>query len=380
MGVWAGVAEAGAFASLLVSGALLEFFPWPSIFALSVILAVLALAGTAAVVPTSKDADHATLDPAGAVLAVAGISGVVFAIIEGPALGWGALPVMAAFAVGALALVGFVLWELRSERPMLDPRLFLVGPFSAGALSMTMSHAAVFGLFFVALQYLQQIMGYSPLVSGLAVLPMVAAFVLSPASNHLSGRLGPAPVIAGGLVLAAAGMGVLATLGVGSSYWQVLPGFVLTGAGMALSAAPATQAIVASPEQSGRCLRRQRPLARTRRRSRDSRPGERAQRRLPLRPRGRGMPAGALARAQDSLASALGIARQLGGAQGARLAHAAREAYVGGLDASLPTGAMILVVAAVGTVLLARRRSKRDPASARAGDAPSTRSGKTYSE
>jgi len=92
---------------------------------------------------------------------------------------------MAAFAVGALALVGFVLWELRSERPMLDPRLFLVGPFSAGALSMTMSHAAVFGLFFVALQYLQQIMGYSPLVSGLAVLPMVAAFVLSPASNHL---------------------------------------------------------------------------------------------------------------------------------------------------------------------------------------------------
>ena len=185
MGVWAGVAEAGAFASLLVSGALLEFFPWPSIFALSVILAVLALAGTAAVVPTSKDADHATLDPAGAVLAVAGISGVVFAIIEGPALGWGALPVMAAFAVGALALVGFVLWELRSERPMLDPRLFLVGPFSAGALSMTMSHAAVFGLFFVALQYLQQIMGYSPLVSGLVVLPMVAAFVLSPASNHL---------------------------------------------------------------------------------------------------------------------------------------------------------------------------------------------------
>ena len=76
------------------------------------------------------------------------------------------------------------------------------------------SHAAVFGLFFVSLQYLQQIMGYSPLVSGLAVLPMVAAFVLSPASNHLSERLGPAPVIAGGLVLSASGMGALATLGV----------------------------------------------------------------------------------------------------------------------------------------------------------------------
>lgn len=191
-------------------------------------------------------------------------------------------------------------------------------------------------------------------------------------------------MIAGRLVLAAAGMGVLATLGVGSSYWQVLPGFVLTGAGMALSAAPATQAIVASLPQS-----KQGVASAVNDLSRElggvlgiAVLGSvlNAGYRYDLADAARGMPAGALARAQDSLASALGVARQLGGAQGARLAHAAREAYVGGLYASLLTGAMILVVAAVGTVLLARRRSKRDPASARAGDAPSTRSGKTYSD
>jgi hypothetical protein len=174
--VWAGVAGAGTFASLLVAGALLEFFPWPSIFALSVVLAVLALVGTALLVPTSKDPEHAGLDPVGTVLSVAGIAGVVFAVIEGPALGWASQSVVASFAFGVLALAGFVLWELHTKRPMLDPRLFLVRPFSAGTLAMTMSHVAIFGLFFVALQYLQQILGYSPLLSGLAV-PRHGSFV-----------------------------------------------------------------------------------------------------------------------------------------------------------------------------------------------------------
>lgn len=150
---------------------------------------------------------------------------------------------VAAFVVGVLALVAFVLWELRTKRLMLDPRLFLVRPFSAGALSITLGHVAIFGLFFVGLQYLQQILGYSPLLSGLA------AFALSPGAAHLSERVGPAPVIAGGLALGAVGLAALSTLGVGSSYWHVLAGFVLAGAGMALSAAPATHAIVASLPQ-----------------------------------------------------------------------------------------------------------------------------------
>ncbi len=107
-------------------------FSWPSIFALSVVLATLALMGTAALVPTSRDPEHAALDPAGAVLSVAGISGVAFAIIEGPARGWANPSVVAPFVAGVLASVAFVLWELRSERPMLDPRLFLVRPFAVG--------------------------------------------------------------------------------------------------------------------------------------------------------------------------------------------------------------------------------------------------------
>jgi len=357
VGVWAGVAGAGTFVSLLVSGALLEFFSWPSIFVLSVVLAALALLGTAAVVPTSKDPEHAALDPTGTVLSVAGISGVIFAIIEGPALGWFSLAVVAAFAVGVLALAGFVLWELHIKWPMLDPRLFLVRPFSAGTLAMTMSHVAIFGLFFVALQYMQQILGYSPLLSGLAVLPMVAAFALSPASAHLSERISPGPVTAGGLALAAAGLAVLSTLGIGSSYWHVLGGFILTGAGMALSAAPATNAIVASLPQG-----KQGVASAVNDLSRElggvlgiAILGSvlNAGYRSGLADAVRGVPGEALARAQESLISALGVAKQLGGAEGERLADAAHEAFVGGLSASLLDGALILAVAAIGVLLLA---------------------------
>jgi EmrB/QacA subfamily drug resistance transporter len=356
VGVWAGVAGAGTFASLLVSGALLEFFSWPSIFALSVALATLALAGTAAVVPTSKDPEHASLDPAGAVLSVAGISGVVFAVIEGPARGLASPSVVASSVVGVIALIAFVLWELRSKRPMLDPRHFLVHPFSAGTLAITMSHVAVFGLFFVALQYLQQILGYSPLLSGLAVLPMVTAFALSPGAAHLSERVGPAPVISGGLALGAVGLGVLATLGTDSSYWHVLAGFLLVGAGMALSAAPATNAIVASLPQG-----KQGVASAVNDLSREFggvlgiailgsvlNAGYRSS----LSEAVRSMPGELVARAQESLASALGVAGRLGGAEGARLAEGAREAFVGGLSASLLAGVVILALGTVGVLLL----------------------------
>jgi hypothetical protein len=277
--------------------------------------------GTALLVPTSKDPEHAGLDPVGTVLSVAGIAGVVFAVIEGPALGWASQSVVASFAFGVLALAGFVLWELHTKRPMLDPRLFLVRPFSAGTLAMTMSHVAIFGLFFVALQYLQQILGYSPLLSGLAVLPMVAAFALSPAAAHLSERVGPGPVIAGGLILAAAGLGVLATLGVGSSYWHVLGGFILTGTGMALSDAPATNSIVASLPQG-----KQGVASAVNDLSRElggvlgiAILGSvlNAGYRSGLADAARGMPGEVVARAQESLASALGVARQLGGTGGA---------------------------------------------------------------
>jgi F420-0:gamma-glutamyl ligase-like protein len=163
-------------------------------------------------------------------------------------------------------------------------------------------------------------------------------------------------VIAGGLALAAAGLGVLATLGSGSSYWHVLGGFVLAGAGMALSAAPATNAIVASLPQG-----KQGVASAVNDLSRElggvlgvAILGSvlNAGYRTGLADAARGVPREALARAQESLVSALGVAGQLGGREGERLADAAREAFVGGLSASLLAGAVVLVVSALGVALL----------------------------
>jgi hypothetical protein len=297
---------------------------------------------------------------------------VVFAIIEGPACGRADRLVVASFAAGVVGIVAFVLWELRSARPTLDPRLFVVRRFSAGTLSIAIGHVATFGLFFVALQELQLILGYSPLLSGLAVLPMVAAFGLSPAAAYLSERVGLRPVIAGGLALAAAGLVVLSTLGVGSSYWPVLAGFVLSGAGLALSSAPATNAIVASLPQGKQGL-----ASAINDLSRElggvlgiailgsvlnagycSRLAEAAS----------GMPGELVARAQVSLTSALMVAGRLGGGQGERLADAARAAFVSGLSASLVAGAVVLVLGTVGVLLLVSNAGRRELGTGQEGE------------
>jgi hypothetical protein len=272
--------------------------------------------------------------------------------------------VVASLVVGVVGIVAFVLWELRSARPMLDPRLFVVRRFAAGTLSIAIGHVAIFGLFFVVLQELQLILGYSPLLSGLAVLPMVAAFALSPAAVHLAERVGARPVISGGLGLAAAGLAVLSTLGVGSSYGIVLVGFVLAGAGMALSSAPATNAIVASLPQG-----KQGVASAVNDLSRElggvlgvAILGSvlNAGYRSGLAEVARGLPGEAVARAQVSLPSALMVAGQLGGEAGQRLAAAAREAFVSGLSAALVAGAVVLALGAGGVLLLISKAGTRE--------------------
>jgi hypothetical protein len=280
--------------------------------------------------------------------------------------------VVASLVVGVVGIVAFVLWELRSARPMLDPRLFVVRRFAAGTLSIAIGHVAIFGLFFVVLQELQSILGYSPLLSGLAVLPMVAAFALSPAAAHLSERIGLRPVIAGGLALAAAGMAVLSTLGVGSSYGIVLAGFVLTGAGLALSSAPATSAIVASLPQG-----KQGVASAVNDLSRElggvlgvAILGSvlNAGYRSGLVEAARGLPGEAVARAQESLAAALMVAGQLGGEEGQRLAAAAREAFVSGLSAALVAGAVVLALGTGGVLLLISKAGMRDLGTGKQGE------------
>ena len=251
--IWAGVAGASALLGLLVSGFLLELFSWDSIFAFSGGLGIVALAAAARIAPNST-LDRDGLDLTGGVVSALALSALVYGIIEGPERGWGDPVTAGAFGLAVLLLAAFIAWELRREAPLLDPRLFRLHGFGAGTASITVQFFAFFGFIFVILQYVQFVLGYSPLEAGLALAPMaVLMMALSPRVPWLVERFGPGRVGPLGLASMAGGFAVLSTAGVGSGYSLLLAGLVLLGVGAALATTPATTAIVSSlpPSKQG---------------------------------------------------------------------------------------------------------------------------------
>jgi EmrB/QacA subfamily drug resistance transporter len=247
VGTWVGVAAGGGVVGLLTSGLLLQFFSWSSIFALNVILATLALLGTVAVVPPTRESRPPRLDPIGSFLSVVGLAALVFGMIEGPEHGWTDPVTLAALLGGLTGIALFVLWELQRREPMLDPRNFLRRGFGAGSLSISVQFFAAFGFLFLALPYLQLVLGYSPLQAAGALLPMAVVVIpLSRFAPRIAGRVGVRVAGPVGLGLMAIGFVVFSTLGTSASYWHFLAGLLPFGAGMALAGAPATTAIVAS--------------------------------------------------------------------------------------------------------------------------------------
>ncbi len=251
VGTWAGFASSGAVLGLLLAGALLEVSSWPAIFWASGGLAAISFLGTIAVVPNSKDPEHANVDPVGSALSVTGIAALVFGIIEGPVEGWTNAKVVSALVVALVGLIGFVIWELRSDHPVLDVRLFRNRAFGAGSLSIGIQFFAAFGFFYVSIQYLQGLLGYSPLRSAAGLMPMGLIIPpLSAAAPGIARRFGLKLVNAAGLASMSAGFLVFATLDRNSGYFSFLPGLMLFGAGMALSTAPASESIVNSLPKS----------------------------------------------------------------------------------------------------------------------------------
>jgi EmrB/QacA subfamily drug resistance transporter len=245
VGAWAGVAGASAILGLLMSGLLLEVWSWQSVFGLNVVLAAVAVIGTARFVPESAEPDAPRLDLVGAALTVAGLGALVYAVIEAPTRGWRSPYTVAGIAAGLLILVAFVRWELSRPNPLIDPRLFRHRAFTAATLSITVQFFAFFGLVFLLLQYLQLVRGNSPLVAAVSLIPMAAA--LMPSARGIAPRLvvriGVMRVCVLGLVMISVALAVLSQVDGESSYWLLLTGLVPLGAGMGLAMTPATAAI-----------------------------------------------------------------------------------------------------------------------------------------
>jgi predicted MFS family arabinose efflux permease len=359
VGVWVGGAGGGAVLGLFASGLLLQWFSWSSFFTLNVALAVLALLGTLAFVPGSRAAEPVRLDPVGVLLSVAGIAGVVYGTIEGPTRGWTDAVTVGVFVAAAAALVAFVVWELRRRQPMLDPRLFALRGFGMGSLSITVQFLAAFGFFFVVIQYLQYVAGYGPLHAAAALLPLPVVLIpLARAAPKIADRLGVNRVDAGGLLLMAVGLVVLAFLGTDFSYWHFAVGLVVFAAGMGLAGTPATAAITSSLSEA-----RQGIASAVNDTSRElggalgiailgSLLNDRY--RTDLEPATRHLPPAAAEHARSSIAFVEQSAPRFGAA-GQALSRQAAHAYVSGLSLALWVGAAILVA----TALLVARRAPR---------------------
>ena len=197
--------------------------------------------------PSSRDDTRTPLDPGGALLSLVGLSALIFGIIQGPENGWTSTPVVAAFATSAISLGLFVWWERRAEHPMLPMNLFRDRRFSVGSGAITASFFVMFGFFFLMTQYLQFGRSYSPLEAGLASLPLALTFVaVSPRSAALANRYGAPRLMAAGLGIVALGFGLLTTLSTDTPYLVIAFAFAILGAGMGITAAPATGEIMSS--------------------------------------------------------------------------------------------------------------------------------------
>jgi EmrB/QacA subfamily drug resistance transporter len=364
VGIWAGAATIGANLGMVASGALLERFAWGSIFVATALLAAALFVAIVVWVPSTRAEEHVPLDPLGAVLSGFGIGAFVLGIIEGPVRGWTDPLTFGALVGGVALLVAFVLAELRTPSPMLDPRLFRTRGFATGSVSLFLQFFAMFGFFFVAVQFLQLVLEYSALGAAWALMPMALVVIpLATYSGTLAERYGHNRVGSAGLAISAVGLLYFATLDPGSSYWPFLASTLLIGIGAPLALTPATTAIVSSlPSEKQGVASAVNDLAREIGAAfgiavlgsafntgyRDSIAGDLA-----------GRPTDLADRAREAPAIALDEARSLGDAP---LATAARDAFTSGMRYAVGLGALLLVVGAL--YVLVRGTARPEPAEA----------------
>jgi EmrB/QacA subfamily drug resistance transporter len=247
IGLWAAMVGVGVAAGPISGGWLLEHFSWGSVFMVNVPIAAVAIIGGVLFVPTSRDPAAPPVDVPGLVLSSIGITALVYTVIEAPSWGWGSVHTAAGFAVAVVVLAAFALWERRTPHPMLDVSVFANRRFSGGSLAVTAGFLTLFGFIFVITQYFQFIKDYSAFETGVRLLPVaISIAVASIVGPRIVERIGTTTVVAGGLAIFAAGLTWASTADAATPYIQIALQMVLLGAGLGLTTAPATEAIMGS--------------------------------------------------------------------------------------------------------------------------------------
>jgi len=254
LGAWSGIAGLAVAMGPLVGGAVVEGISWQWIFWLNVPVGFLLLP-LATRLAESYGADR-TLDLPGLGLASAGLLGIVWGLVNGNADGWSSPAVVGALVGGAVLLAAFVGWELRAPRPMLPMRFFRDRTFAAANGASLFMYFGMFGSIFLLTQFFQTAQGYSPLESGLRILPWTAMpMVVAPIAGALSDRIGGRPIMAVGLALQALGLAWIAAVSTATVGYASLVGpFILSGIGMAMFFAPVANVVLSAvrPQEEGK--------------------------------------------------------------------------------------------------------------------------------
>lgn len=354
VGIWAGTAGSGGVLGMLGSGLLLRFADWHAIF-WSLGAAGLVIFALACTVASSRDSGAPRIDSLGAVLIGAAVAIAVAAILEAPTRGWGDPLVWGGLAAGAVLAAAFGAVELRlggrGREPLLDVRLFADPNFATGVAAIVILFGATFGFFYIGMQYVQQIMGYSALATAIAFGPfMVPLGIFSALSFWYVPKLGLRLVLFIGTLLMAVGFACMYRLGLNSSYTEFAWPTLILATGIGICTAPTTSAIMgAVPDE------KQGVASAVNDTSREMGgalgiavagsilAGSYSHE---LAPKLAGFPEPVRRPATDSLAKAVEVAGRLG-PQGHQLAEASKTAFLAALHASTITMAVIVAVAAM---------------------------------
>jgi EmrB/QacA subfamily drug resistance transporter len=255
LGAWGGVGAFGAVAGVLLGGVLTDALSWEWIFYVNVPVGAAALLLTPLLLRESRDLKVRSFDAPGAVLVTGGLVTLVYAITQAHEYGWASVETIGVLAASAVLLGGFLAWEARATEPLMPFSIFRLRTVSGANVAGLILGTAVFAMFLMLTLYMQQVLGYSAMRTGVAYLAVAGtAIVWSGVAAQLVNRVGVKPVLIVGMASLTAGLVYFTQVSVGGSYLgDLLPGFLLIAIGLGFSFVPISIAALAGvqPAEAG---------------------------------------------------------------------------------------------------------------------------------